>query len=118
MHLRSKKKSKAELLLYDSIGVDKEGNEIQFIDILGTDAELVADKVASLLDQEQLWKHLKKLTPQERKVLIMRYGLKDGAKKTQRDIAQKLGISRSYVSRIEKRAINRLTEQFATQATN
>lgn len=117
MHLRSKKKNKAELSLFDSIGVDKEGNEIQFIDILGTDSELVTDKVASRLDQEQLWKHLKKLSPQERKVLVMRFGLKDGIKKTQKDIAKKLGISRSYVSRIEKKAISRLTEQFVTQIT-
>ncbi|MTI85929.1 MAG: sigma-70 family RNA polymerase sigma factor [Firmicutes bacterium] len=114
MHLRSKKKNRAELSLFDSIGVDKEGNEIQFIDILGTDSELVTEEVESILDKEKLWKHIKTLSPQERKVLVMRFGLTDGAKRTQKDIAKKLGISRSYVSRIEKRAVNRLTEQFAT----
>lgn len=118
MHLRSKKKTRADLSLFDSIGVDKEGNEIHFIDILGTDPGLVMDKVVNRLDQEQLWKQLKKLSPQERKVLIMRFGLKDGIKKTQKDIAKRLGISRSYVSRIEKRAISRLTEQFAMQQIN
>jgi len=116
MHLRSKKKNRAELSLFDSIGIDKEGNEIQFIDILGTDSELVTEEVESILDKEKLWKHIKTLSPQERKVLVMRFGLTDGAKRTQKDIAKKLGISRSYVSRIEKRAVNRLTERFATHA--
>ncbi|MCF8009978.1 MAG: sigma-70 family RNA polymerase sigma factor [Clostridiales bacterium] len=118
MHLRSKKKNKSELSLFDSIGVDKEGNEIQFIDILGTDAEIVTDKVTRLLDQEQLWKQLKTLSSQEKKVLIMRFGLKDGVKKTQKEIAKMLGISRSYVSRIEKRAILHLTEKFASQSSS
>lgn len=113
MHLRSKKKSKSDLSLFDSIGVDKEGNEIHFMDILGTDSELVTKEVVSLLDKENLWEHIKALNLQEKKVLIMRFGLIDGVKKTQKSIAKKLGISRSYVSRIEKRAVNRLTERFA-----
>lgn len=116
MHLRARKKVRAEMSLYDPIGVDKEGNEISFIDVLGTDAEVVCDTVAGHLEQDRLWKQLELLPPQERKVLVLRFGLKDGARRTQREIARRLGISRSYVSRIEKRALHRLTEQFALQA--
>ncbi|MCL6557437.1 MAG: RNA polymerase sporulation sigma factor SigK [Firmicutes bacterium] len=116
MHLRARKKIRAELSLYDPIGVDKEGNEISFIDVLGTDPEIVSDIVAGQMEQDRLWKQLEQLSPQERKVLVLRFGLKDGARRTQREIARRLGISRSYVSRIEKRALSRLTQHFACEA--
>ncbi|MDQ0285966.1 RNA polymerase sporulation-specific sigma factor [Desulfofundulus luciae] len=116
MHLRARKKIRAELSLYDPIGVDKEGNEISFIDVLGTDPEVVSDIVAGQMEQDRLWKQLEQLSPQERKVLVLRFGLKDGARRTQREIARRLGISRSYVSRIEKRALSRLTQYFACEA--
>ncbi|MBE3585752.1 MAG: RNA polymerase sporulation sigma factor SigK [Thermoanaerobacter sp.] len=116
MHLRARKRIRTELSLYDPIGVDKEGNEISFIDVLGTDPEIVSDIVAGQMEQDRLWKQLEQLSPQERKVLVLRFGLKDGARRTQREIARRLGISRSYVSRIEKRALNRLTQYFACQA--
>ncbi len=116
MHLRARKKIRAELSLYDPIGVDKEGNEISFIDVLGTDPEIVSDIVAGQMEQDCLWKQLEQLSPQERKVLVLRFGLKDGARRTQREIARRLGISRSYVSRIEKRALSRLTQHFACEA--
>lgn len=113
MYLRARKKTRAELSLYDPIGTDREGNEISFIDVLGTDPEAVSDMVAGQMEQDRLWQQLAKLSPQERKVLVLRFGLKDGARRTQREIARYLGISRSYVSRIEKRALSRLTEKFA-----
>ncbi|RKO67016.1 RNA polymerase sporulation sigma factor SigK [Desulfofundulus salinus] len=116
MHLRARKKIRAELSLYDPIGVDKEGNEISFIDVLGTDPEIVSDIVAGQMEQDRLWKQLEQLSPQERKVLVLRFGLKDGARRTQREIARRLGISRSYVSRIEKRALSRLTQYFPCEA--
>ncbi|AEG15222.1 RNA polymerase, sigma 28 subunit, SigK [Desulfofundulus kuznetsovii DSM 6115] len=116
MHLRARKKIRAELSLYDPIGVDKEGNEISFIDVLGTDPEIVSDIVAGQMEQDRLWKQLEQLSPQERKVLVLRFGLKDGARRTQREIARRLGISRSYVSRIEKRALSRLSQHFACEA--
>lgn len=116
MHLRARKKIRAELSLYDPIGVDKEGNEISFIDVLGTDPEIISDIVAGQMEQDRLWKQLEQLSPQERKVLVLRFGLKDGARRTQREIARRLGISRSYVSRIEKRALSRLTQHFACEA--
>lgn len=113
MYLRARKKTRAELSLYDPIGTDREGNEISYIDVLGTDPEAVSEMVAGQMEQDRLWQQLAKLTPQERKVLVMRFGLKDGARRTQREIARHLGISRSYVSRIEKRALGRLLEKFA-----
>ncbi|WP_034634637.1 RNA polymerase sporulation sigma factor SigK [Desulfofundulus thermocisternus] len=116
MHLRARKRIRTELSLYDPIGVDKEGNEISFIDVLGTDPEIVSDIVAGQMEQDRLWKQLEQLSPQERKVLVLRFGLKDGARRTQREIARRLGISRSYVSRIEKRALSRLTQYFACEA--
>ena len=118
MHFRSRKKIKVECSIYEPLGTDKEGNEITLLDVLGTDAETVSDIVSSQFEQERLWERLVNLSLQERKVLIMRFGLKEGFRFTQREIASKLGISRSYVSRIEKRAIGRLTEQFALEAAN
>ena len=93
-----------------------EGNEIHFMDVLSTDAEAVAELVAKNLDCEQLWRKLKHLTPQERNVLVLRYGLRGKKRRTQKEIAKNMGISRSYVSRIEKRAIDRLSEQFLAEA--
>ncbi|HHY61326.1 MAG TPA: RNA polymerase sporulation sigma factor SigK [Clostridia bacterium] len=114
MHLRSIKKTKAEVSIHDPIGVDREGNEITLIDVLGTEQDIVADTVELLHEQERVLAKLKTLTARERSVLIMRYGLFNSFKKTQREIAKKLGISRSYVSRIEKRAIEKLTKEMAS----
>lgn len=116
MYMRSKKKMRSEMSLYEPIGTDKEGNEIHFMDVLSTDAEAVAEMVSKNLDREQLWHKLKKLTPQERKVLVLRFGLRGKKRRTQKEIAKNMGISRSYVSRIEKRAIDRLSEQFLAEA--
>lgn len=112
MHLRFMKKVKAEVSLYDPIGVDKEGNEITLIDILGTHPEVVAEMVENRFEQKRLREKVRQLTRREKKVLELRFGLEDGARKTQREIAKSLGISRSYVSRIEKRALNKLTREF------
>jgi RNA polymerase sporulation-specific sigma factor len=111
MHLRSLKKIKGEVSLYDPIGTDKEGNEITLIDVLGTDADTVAEEVESTSEQRRLLDRLQILSKRERKVLELRYGLMNGLRKTQRDIAKKIGISRSYVSRIEKKAIQKLMKE-------
>lgn len=112
MHLRYTKKMRAEVSLYDPIGVDKEGNEITLIDILGTHSEVVAETVENKFEQKRLREKVHHLTRREKKVLELRFGLLDGARKTQREIARNLGISRSYVSRIEKRALSKLTKEF------
>ncbi|MBM7867865.1 RNA polymerase sporulation sigma factor SigK [Heliobacterium gestii] len=116
MHLRAMKKMRGEVSLYDPIGVDKEGNEITLIDILGTDPESVSDVVENALEQARLLSKLKKLSKRERYVIELRYGLLSGCRQTQREIARNLGISRSYVSRIEKRAIMKLMSDLASKA--
>ena len=108
MHLRSTRRIRTEVSLYDPIGVDKEGNEITLIDVLGTAPDVVGEAVESLCEQERLTREIHRLTAREKWVLEMRFGLPDGRRKTQRDIAKILGISRSYVSRIEKHAITKL----------
>jgi len=111
MHLRSSKKTRSEVLLYDPIGADKEGNEITLLDILGTEPDIVLDKVEWQLEHEKLRRTMQRLTRRERRILELRYGLLDGVRQTQRDISRALGISRSYVSRIEKRAITKLQRE-------
>lgn len=108
MHLRSIKKNKNDLFLYDPIGSDKEGNEITLLDILDTGSEVVAEQVETLLEEEKLKERIGLLTKREKKVVELRYGLLDGINKTQREISKLLGISRSYVSRIEKKALRKL----------
>ncbi|WP_338091175.1 sigma-70 family RNA polymerase sigma factor [Pelotomaculum isophthalicicum] len=116
MHLRYIKKVKAEVSLYDPIGVDKEGNEITLVDILGTHPEVVSETVENRFEQKRLREKVGQLTRREKKVLELRFGLENGARQTQREIARNLGISRSYVSRIEKKALTKLTKEFASES--
>lgn len=112
MNLRSTKKVKSEVSLQDPIGIDKEGNEISLIDVLGTETDAITDEITKKFQQEKLYEKINSsLKFRERKVIELRYGLLNGATKTQREIAKLLGISRSYVSRIEKRAINKLFKE-------
>jgi RNA polymerase sporulation-specific sigma factor len=115
MHLRYIKKMRAEVSLYDPIGVDKEGNEITLIDILGTHPEVVSELVENNFEKRRLREKVRGLSRREKKVLELRFGLENGARKTQREIAKSMGISRSYVSRIEKRAISKLTKEFTAE---
>lgn len=113
MVIRSSKKCKSEVFLQDPIGIDKEGNEISLLDVLGTDSDTVADEVESKIQIKKLHSKIEStLKGRERLVLELRYGLSGGKGKTQREIAQMLGISRSYVSRIEKRALKKLGKEF------
>lgn len=115
MTIRSDKKTKGEVSLQDPIGIDKEGNEISLIDVLGTEPNSVLDEVELKLQVGQLYNKMQSaLKSREKIVLEMRYGLKNGQTKTQREIAEILGISRSYVSRIEKKAIMKLSKEFTT----
>lgn len=115
MTIRSNKKTKSEVSLQDPIGIDKEGNEISLIDILGTECDEVLDEVELKLQVKKLYEKMSKvLKNREKTVLQLRYGLANGGSKTQREIAKMLGISRSYVSRIEKRAIKKLSKAFTS----
>ena len=113
MHLRSLKKTRKDVSLHDPIGTDKEGNEITLIDILGTDNDEVIDKVQLKIEKSKIYRHLDILDEREKEVVVGRFGLEDGGEeRTQREIAKELGISRSYVSRIEKRALMKLYHEF------
>lgn len=113
MYLRAKKKSSKEVSLYEPIGTDREGNEIQLFDIIETDADDAHRKTELKEDIKTLYRKVEsELSPRERLVLKKRYGLYDEEEYTQREIAKQLGISRSYVSRIEKSAIEKLREFF------
>lgn len=112
MHLRSLKKARKDVSLHDPIGTDKEGNEITLIDILGTDRDEVVETVQTKIEKKKIYNHLHILDPREQEVIRNRFGLDGNKEKTQREIARELGISRSYVSRIEKRALIKLFHEF------
>ncbi|MDY3918835.1 MAG: sigma-70 family RNA polymerase sigma factor [Candidatus Limivivens sp.] len=116
MLLRSRRKISREVSLYDPIGTDKEGNEISLLDIIEGEAVDVAEQMDLRSDTERLRCLFDQvLTERERRVLTMRYGIGGVGEKTQREIAQICGISRSYVSRIEKGAIRKLREGFCAR---
>lgn len=109
MYLRSNKKRMGDVSLDECIGVDKEGNNMTYSDILPADTRDIAEDVWARLESGRLIHVMKRcLTPDEIKILCYRYGLAGVQKKTQREIAASLGISRSYVSRIEKRCLKKL----------
>ena len=113
MLLRSKKKSSREVSLFEPIGTDKEGNEINLLDIIEHEEEDVTEQMALCENVRKLEKLLEKvLTGREREIIFLRYGLATGREVTQREIGEKLHISRSYVSRIEKKALSKLRERF------
>lgn len=113
MYLRTKKKSSKEISLYEPIGTDREGNEIQLFDIIESQNDDAHEKVMLGDDIRLLYSKVESvLSPRERLVLKMRYGLYNEEEYTQREIARQLGISRSYVSRIEKSAIEKLRAYF------
>lgn len=113
MHLRSKKKASKEISLYEPIGTDREGNEIKLYDIIETDDVDVPEKIYLKENIQKLYEKVEnELSTREKLVLKMRYGLYNGEEYTQREIARQIGISRSYVSRIEKSAIQKLREHF------
>ncbi len=111
MSIRSGKKLQNEVSMNDVIGTDKEGNNITLIDILEDDDRLIEDKVSLKMQISYLYKKMKEvLLPRELEIITKRYGLDNKPVKTQYDIANELGISRSYVSRIEKKALEKLRD--------
>lgn len=113
MYLRAKKKISKEVSLYEPIGTDREGNEIQLFDIIETNETGAQQQIELQGDIKTLYQKVEsELSKRERLVLKMRYGLYNEEEYTQKEIAKRLGISRSYVSRIEKSAINKLRVHF------
>ena len=105
MQLRAAKKRRNDVSMTDPIGMDGEGNDISFQDILGTPGDMVEDAAIRRMNMQQVRAALKKLPQRERAVLEMRYGLLGGRPLLQHEVASKMGISRSYISRIETHAI-------------
>ena len=115
MYLRGKKKSSKEVYLYEPIGTDREGNEIQLFDVIEMNEEDVYRRLERKEDVIRLYQQVESvLSQRERMVLKLRYGLYNEEEYTQREIAAMLGISRSYVSRIEKSAIEKLRNFFTS----
>lgn len=112
MLFRSTKKMRNDVSLYDPIGYDKEGNEICLIDVVKDENKDLNDIIIQQLAFEKIEKNLKSLTQRERDIIVRRFGLENHEEETQQEIAKSYGISRSYVSRIEKRALMKLYREF------
>jgi RNA polymerase sporulation-specific sigma factor len=109
MHFRSQKKLSAEVSLNETIDVDRDGNPLTYIDVLSCDESFCSD-IERKISSERATRLVNTiLTSRERQIIILRYGLRGGKPLTQREVAEKLKISRSYVSRIEKGAIEKLS---------
>ena len=110
MHLRAQKKHKCEVSLNEPIGTDHDGNQISLRDVLGTEGDMVAETVEQSCEYQHLLQKLHCLTEREKLVLELRYGLNGDEPITQKEVGARLKVSRSYVSRIEKKALEKLME--------
>jgi len=108
MFLRKNKKRRGEVSFEDSLSYDSEGNELHLEDILGTESDIVTKPLEDEIDKKTLYEEISKLNDRDKEIMILRYGLYGNNELTQKDVALKLGISQSYISRIEKKVIKRL----------
>lgn len=117
MHIRKISNLKNEVSLDEPINMDSEGNELLLSDILGTEEDLVARPLEDLVDLEVLRQALEELTVREREIVMMRYGIGGYKELTQKEVARKMGISQSYISRLEKRIMQRLKKEMIRQTS-
>lgn len=108
MFLRKNKKIKTEVSFDESLSFDADGNELRLEDVLGTDADIVSRPLEDDLNKKLMMQEIDKLNTRDKEIIIMRYGLFNTEEKTQKEVADLLGISQSYISRIEKKVIRRL----------
>ncbi len=113
MHLRRTVKLKSEVSFDEPLNTDFEGNDLLLSDVLGTDGDAVYGGIESSVERELLEDALKKLPERERKIMYMRFGLGGQEEMTQKDVADRLGISQSYISRLEKKIIERLKKEIS-----
>ena len=113
MHLRRTVKLKSEVSFDEPLNTDPEGNELMLSDVMGTDGDIVYKKIENGVETELLIVALNRLGNREREIMELRYGLKGGEEKTQKEVADLLGISQSYISRLEKKIIIRLQREFS-----
>lgn len=111
MHLRRTTRLKSEVSLDEPLNVDWDGNELLLSDILGTENDVVYHRLEDEVNRSLLHSAMKKLTPREKELMEMRFGLKSGREMTQKEVADRMGISQSYISRLEKRIITRLQKE-------
>ncbi len=108
MFLRKNKKRRGEVSFEDSLSYDAEGNELRLEDILGTESDIVTKGLENETEKSLLYNEIRKLNERDQKIMILRYGLYNSTEMTQKDVADVLGISQSYISRIEKKVIRKL----------
>ncbi len=108
MYLRKSKRRKGEVSFEDNLSFDSEGNELHLEDILGTDADIVTRGLDEELNRKIMKREIEKLSKRDKEIIELRYGLNGYEEMTQKDVAEKLGISQSYISRIEKKVIRKL----------
>ena len=108
MYLRKNKKVRTEISLEDSLSYDAEGNELHLEDIIGTDKDIITKNIEEDNDKKLMMEEIEKLNKRDKEIMTMRYGLLGQEEKTQKEVAELLGISQSYISRIEKKVIKRL----------
>ncbi|MBV4418699.1 RNA polymerase sporulation sigma factor SigE [Clostridium tyrobutyricum] len=111
MYLRRNNKVKSEISFYEPLNVDWDGNELLLSDILGTDNDIVYDLIEDEVDKQLLVMAMQKLNEREKKIVNLRFGLNGYTERTQKQVADMLGISQSYISRLEKRIIKRLKKE-------
>ena len=113
MYLRKNSNRKTEISIDEPLNVDWDGNELLLSDILGTDADIVCQNIENEVDRELLLIALDKLSAREKRIMELRFGVRGGVSKTQKEVANMLGISQSYISRLEKRIIVRLKKEIS-----
>jgi RNA polymerase sporulation-specific sigma factor len=111
MYLRRSCKLKLEVSLDEPLNMDQDGNELLLSDILGTDGEEVSRDLEEEVDRRLLWAALARLSPREKRIVEMRFGLKEQPPRTQKQVADAMGISQSYISRLEKRIMDHLKRE-------
>ena len=111
MYLRRNSKIKTEISFYEPLNVDWDGNELLLSDILGTDNDVVYNIIEEDVDKQLLWLAMQRLNSREKEIVQLRFGLNGTIEKTQKEVADILGISQSYISRLEKRIIKRLKKE-------
>lgn len=111
MYLRRNNKTRTEVSFDEPLNIDWDGNELLLSDVLGTENDIIYKYIEEEVDRKLLYLALQKLTGRERKIMELRFGLNNGAEKTQKEVADLLGISQSYISRLEKRIIKRLKKE-------
>jgi RNA polymerase sporulation-specific sigma factor len=111
MYLRKNQAQRAEVSFDEPLNTDWDGNELLLSDVLGTESDVVMRPIEADVDKQLLTRALEKLGQREREIIVLRFGLRDGNERTQKEVAETLGISQSYISRLEKRTIARLKRE-------